>query len=163
MSVHATNTGEHMKYTSTYSLSRSLYLLGKQCNAHLIRKSRSRPVKEAESHAPCHESKPGFSSPWSAHYTDWANPASTWNGKTLSNLVSQNREEWDGLGMWHVWVRRGEYIGSWWGNRREGFHWGDLDIDGWILEWICRRWDVGIWTGLSWPRIETGGGSLWVR
>jgi len=23
-----------------------------------------------------------------------------------------------------------------------------------------RRWDVGIWTGLSWPRIETGGGRL---
>jgi len=25
------------------------------------------------------------------------------------------------------------------------------------------RWDVGIWTGLGWPRIETGGGRLWVR
>ena len=37
-------------------------------------------------------------------------------------------------------------------------HWGDLDIDGWIiLGWISRRWDVGIWTGLGWPRIETGG------
>ena len=23
-----------------------------------------------------------------------------------------------------------------------------------------RRWDVGIWTGLGWPRIETGGGRL---
>jgi len=22
------------------------------------------------------------------------------------------------------------------------------------------RWDVGIWTGSSWPRIETGGGRL---
>jgi len=22
------------------------------------------------------------------------------------------------------------------------------------------RWDVGIWTGLGWPRIETGGGRL---
>jgi len=27
-----------------------------------------------------------------------------------------------------------------------------------ILGWISRRWDVGIWTGLGWPRIETGGG-----
>jgi len=26
--------------------------------------------------------------------------------------------------------------------------------------WICRRWDVGIWTGLGWPRIETGDGRL---
>ena len=23
-----------------------------------------------------------------------------------------------------------------------------------------RRWDVGIWTGLGWPRKETGGGRL---
>jgi len=39
--------------------------------------------------------------------------------------------------------------------------WGDLGVDGWIiLEWISRRWDVGIWTGVGWPRIETGGGRL---
>jgi len=44
---------------------------------------------------------------------------------------------------------------------REGDHWGDLDVDGWIiLGWISRRLDVGIWTGLGWPRIETGGGGL---
>jgi len=47
------------------------------------------------------------------------------------------------------------------GNRREGDHWGDLGVDGWIiLGWISRRWDVGIWTGLGWPRIETIGGRL---
>jgi len=41
------------------------------------------------------------------------------------------------------------------------FRWGDLGVDGWIiLGWISRRWDVGIWTGLGWPRIETGGGRL---
>ena len=40
-------------------------------------------------------------------------------------------------------------------------HWGDLGVDGWILlGWISRRWDVGIWTGLGWPRIETRGGRL---
>jgi len=51
--------------------------------------------------------------------------------------------------------------GSWWGNWREGYHWGDLGIDGWIiLGWISRRWDVGIWTGLGRPRIETVGGRL---
>jgi hypothetical protein len=32
---------------------------------------------------------------------------------------------------------------------------------GWIiLGWISRRWDVGMWTGLGWPRIETVGGGL---
>jgi hypothetical protein len=40
-------------------------------------------------------------------------------------------------------------------------HWGDLDIDGWIiLGWITRRWDVGMCTGLGWPTIEIGGGRL---
>jgi len=35
-------------------------------------------------------------------------------------------------------------------------NWRDLGIDGWIiLGWISRRW-----TGLVWPRIETGGGRL---
>jgi len=38
----------------------------------------------------------------------------------------------------------------WWGNRREGDHWGDLGVDGWIiLGWISRSWDVGIWTELG--------------
>ena len=52
-------------------------------------------------------------------------------------------------------------MGSWWGNRRERDHWGDLGVGGWIiLGRISRRWDVGMWTGLGWPRIETGGGRL---
>ena len=38
---------------------------------------------------------------------------------------------------------------------------GRPSVDGWIiLGRISRRWDVGIWTGLGWPRIETGGGRL---
>jgi len=40
-------------------------------------------------------------------------------------------------------------------------HCGDVGVDGWIiLGCISRRWDVGIWTGLDWPRIETGGECL---
>ena len=39
-------------------------------------------------------------------------------------------------------------------------HWGDLGVDGWILGRISRRLDLGIWTGLGWPRIETVGGRL---
>ena len=36
-----------------------------------------------------------------------------------------------------------------------------LGVDVWkILGRISRRWDVGIWRGLGWPRIETGGGRL---
>ena len=52
-------------------------------------------------------------------------------------------------------------IGSWWGIRRERDYWGDLGVDGWIiLGWISRRCDVGMWTGLGWPRTGTGGGRL---
>jgi hypothetical protein len=29
-----------------------------------------------------------------------------------------------------------------------------------ILGWIFRKWDVGVWTGLSWLRIVTVGGHL---
>ena len=50
-------------------------------------------------------------------------------------------------------------IGSRWGNRREIDHCGDLGVDGWII-WISKRWDMGIWTGLGWPRIGRGGGRL---
>jgi len=44
---------------------------------------------------------------------------------------------------------------------REGDEWGDLGVDECIiLGWISRRWDVGIWTGLGWPRIAIFGGRL---
>ena len=53
---------------------------------------------------------------------------------------------------------------SWWGNWRERDQWGDLGVDGWIiLGRISKRCDVGIWTGLVWPSIGTGGWRFWVR
>ena len=77
----------------------------------------------------------------------------------IVRVIKSRRRRWAG----HV-ARMGEErgcIGSWWGSRRERDHWGGLGVDGCIiLGWISKRWDVGIWTGLGWPRIETGGGRL---
>jgi hypothetical protein len=40
-------------------------------------------------------------------------------------------------------------------------HLGDPGVDGRIiLGWIFRKWDMGVWTGLGWLRIEIGGGQL---
>jgi hypothetical protein len=34
-------------------------------------------------------------------------------------------------------------------------------VDGWIImRWFFRKWDVGVWPGLSWLIIGTGGGLL---
>ena len=77
----------------------------------------------------------------------------------IVRVIKSRRMRWAG----HV-ARKAEErgrIGSWWGNRRERDYWGEIGIDGWIiLGWISRRWDVGVWTGLGWPRIGTGGGRL---
>jgi hypothetical protein len=57
---------------------------------------------------------------------------------------------------------RGEACtGFLWGNLSERVHWGDPDVDvRLIFKWIFRKWYVGIWTGLSWLRVKTGGGLL---
>jgi len=82
-----------------------------------------------------------------------------YSSPNIVRVIKSRRMSWAG----HV-ARMGEdraCIGSCWGNRREREHWGDLGVDGWIiLGWISRRWDVGIWTGLGWTRIDTGGGRL---
>jgi hypothetical protein len=51
--------------------------------------------------------------------------------------------------------------GFWWGNLKERVNFGDPGIDGrTILRWVCRKYDVGVWTGSNWLRIGTVGGHL---
>ena len=82
-----------------------------------------------------------------------------YSSPNIVRVIKSRRMRWAG----HV-ASMGEErgcIGTLWGKQRERDHCGDLGVDGWIiLGWISRRWDVGIWTGLGWPRIETGGGRL---
>jgi hypothetical protein len=60
-----------------------------------------------------------------------------------------------------MWGWGEAYAGFWWGNLRERDHRGDPRTDGRIiLRWIFKKWDVEVGTGLSWLRIETGGGHL---
>ena len=74
-----------------------------------------------------------------------------YSSPNIVRAIKSRRMSWAGH-VAHMGEERG-CIGSWWGNRREGDHWGDLGVDGWIiLGWISRRWDEGIWTGLGWSR-----------
>jgi len=50
-------------------------------------------------------------------------------------VIKSRRMRWAGY-VARMGEERG-CMGSWWGNRREGDHWGDLGVDGWIiLRWI---------------------------
>jgi hypothetical protein len=49
-------------------------------------------------------------------------------------------------------------LGFWWGNLREGDHWGDPGVDGRIiLGWIFGKWVVGVWNALGDVRLEKSG------
>jgi hypothetical protein len=39
------------------------------------------------------------------------------------------------------------YTGFWWRNLRERDHLEEPGVDGRILNWIYRKWNVGAWTG----------------
>ena len=76
-----------------------------------------------------------------------------YSSPSIVRLINSRRMRWSGH-VARMCVVRGS-TGSWWGNRREREHWGDLGVDGRIIfRWIARTWDVCIGTGLGWPRIE---------
>jgi len=47
-------------------------------------------------------------------------------------VIKSRRMRWAGH-MARMGEERG-VLGSWWGNRREGDHWGDLSVDGRIIK-----------------------------
>jgi hypothetical protein len=59
--------------------------------------------------------------------------------------------DWEGRSVYRVLVAKYE------GKRplgRPRRRWEDM------LRWIFRKCDLGVWVGLNWLRIETGGGQL---
>jgi hypothetical protein len=82
-----------------------------------------------------------------------------YSAPNIVRVIKLKRMRWAG----HVArMRRGEACTDFWrANLREKDHWGDPGVDGRIiLRRIFRKGDVGVWNGLSWLRIETGGGHL---
>jgi hypothetical protein len=58
----------------------------------------------------------------------------------------------EGRGVYRVVVGKPEL---------EKNQWGDPGVDERIiLRWMLRKLNVGIWTGLGWIKIGTGGGHL---
>jgi hypothetical protein len=72
-----------------------------------------------------------------------------YSSPNIVRVIKLRRMRWAG----HVGqMGREACIRFWWGNPGVG--------ERIILEWIFRNWDVGVWTGLDWLRIETGGEQL---
>jgi len=72
-----------------------------------------------------------------------------YSSPNIVQVIKSRRMRWAGH-VAHMGEERG-CIGSWWGNWREGDHWEDLGVDGWILGWISLQ-EVGCvymdWIGL---------------
>jgi hypothetical protein len=56
-----------------------------------------------------------------------------YSSPNIVRVIKSRRMRWAGHVALMVRMRRGGYIGSWWGNRRVRDHWGDLGVDGWII------------------------------
>jgi hypothetical protein len=73
-------------------------------------------------------------------------------------MVKMKRMRWE---AYVARMGRERHVQSfWWENLRVRDQWGDPGVDGRILRWVFRKWDVVVWTGPSWLRIGSGGGQL---
>jgi hypothetical protein len=80
----------------------------------------------------------------------------------IVRVIKSRRIRWAG----HVahMGRREAYTGLWLGNLSERDYLVAPGLDGMIIiTWIFRKWDVGVWIGLSSLRIGTGCGHLRMR
>jgi len=88
---------------------------------------------------------------WRRLYNEELNDLYT--SPNIVRVIKSRRMRWAG----HV-ARMGEARGVYRilvGKPEGKSHWGDLGVDRWIiLGRISIIWDVGIWTGLGWPRID---------
>ena len=82
-----------------------------------------------------------------------------YSSPNVVRVIKSRRMRW----AEHVALRgRGNvYTGFWWGNLRERDHLEGREKDGRIiLRWIFWNVGGGVWTGLSWLMIGTGGWHL---
>jgi hypothetical protein len=64
-----------------------------------------------------------------------------YSSPNIVRVIKSRRMRW--TGMFRVWEKGVVCTGFWWGNLREGYHWGDPGIDGRIiLGWIFGKWYV---------------------
>ena len=83
-----------------------------------------------------------------------------YSSPNIVRVVKSRRMRWAGH-VARMGERRGVYRVLGGETLRERDHLEFPGVDGRIiLRWILGNWDVGVWTGSSWLRIETGGGHL---